>query len=89
LIVEHPEGGHAAVARGILARIRRAITHGDYDVSAHALGEMAEDKLDLWDLEAAILTGKLRGRQRDDPRGTRYVIHLLIITAYRIAPPEG
>lgn len=36
---------------------------------------MADDDLELWDLEAAVLTGALHTRHRDDPRGTRYVIH--------------
>lgn len=96
--------------RGMLRRMRAAITHGEYDLTAPALAEMAEDELDVWDLESAILTGQLLERRRNDPRGTRYVVdawsadqatrvgvvcrftetgRLLIITVYRIAPPEG
>lgn len=102
--------GYAAVARGILERMRAAVAAGVYHLTAHALHEMGDDDLQIWDLEAAILTGRLRGRQRGDPRGTRYVVHgrsadragrvgavcrftetgrLLIITVYRVTPPEG
>jgi len=61
--------GYAAVARGILERMRAAVAAGVYDLTAHALHEMGDDDLQIWDLEAAILTGRLRGRQRGDPRG--------------------
>ncbi|MFQ6047149.1 MAG: DUF4258 domain-containing protein [Gemmatimonadales bacterium] len=62
------------MARGILARIRTAVADGAYDISAHALDEMADDNLEVWDLEAAVLTGHVHERQRDDPRGVRYVL---------------
>lgn len=55
--------------------MRAAVRAGEYDLAAHALDEMAEDDLEVWDLEAAILTGELHERQRDDPRGTRHVVH--------------
>jgi len=61
--------GYAAVARGILERMRAAVAAGVYHLTAHALHEMGDDDLQIWDLEAAILTGRLRGRQRGDPRG--------------------
>lgn len=44
-------------------------------MTVHANEEMAEDKLDLIDVETAILNGKLIKTERDDPRGTRYTIH--------------
>lgn len=55
--------------------MRAATTAGEYDLAAHALDEMAEDDLEVWDLETAILTGEVHERQRDDPRGARYVVH--------------
>jgi hypothetical protein len=35
---------------------------------------MAEDLLDLLDLESAILNGRVIRTERDDPRGTKYVV---------------
>lgn len=43
-------------------------------MSAHAMEEMAEDGLDIEDIEQAILKGQISRIQRDDPRGTKYVI---------------
>ena len=63
------------MVRRALIRIRAAIRNGMYDVTAHAVEEMAEDHLDLLDVEAAILTGSLIKTEGDDPRGTRYAIH--------------
>jgi hypothetical protein len=36
--------------------------------------EMAEDVLDIADLERAVLNGRVTRTERDDPRGTKYVI---------------
>lgn len=44
-------------------------------MTAHALEEMAEDELDLVDVETAILEGKLIRTEKEDPRGTRYTVH--------------
>jgi hypothetical protein len=44
-------------------------------MTAHAVEEMAEDRLDFMDVETAILNGNLVKIERDDPRGTRYTIH--------------
>ena len=59
----------------ILDRIRAAIRHAAYDITAHAIEEMAEDALDIVDVETAILNGRLVKTERDDPRGTRYTVH--------------
>ena len=56
-------------------RIRAAIRNAAYDVTAHATEEMAEDALDVVDIETAILNGRLVKTDRDDPRGTRYTVH--------------
>lgn len=40
----------------------------------HAIEEMAEDNLDIEDLEHAILNGAIARIDRDDPRGTKYVV---------------
>jgi len=36
--------------------------------------EMAEDDLDVVDVEQAVLNGQVVRREKDDPRGTKYVI---------------
>ena len=60
--------------RSHIERIRERIRHRQYDMSAHAMEEMAEDGLDIMDIEHAVLHGKIRRIERDDPRGTKYVI---------------
>lgn len=57
-----------------LQRIRTAITQGEYDVTIHAVEEMAEDRVDIFDVEAAILNGQITKIETNDPRGTRYTI---------------
>jgi hypothetical protein len=61
--------------RRVLETIRVAIRDAAYDMTAHALEELAEDELDVIDLETAILTGRLIRTEKDDPRGTRYTVH--------------
>ena len=61
--------------RRILDRIREAIRSAEYDTTVHAVEEMAEDQLELFDVETAILNGKLIKTEKDDPRGTRYTVH--------------
>jgi len=60
--------------RRILDRIREAIRNAAYDMTIHAVEEMAEDKLDLIDVETAILNGRLIKTEKDDPQGTRYTV---------------
>jgi Domain of unknown function (DUF4258) len=43
-------------------------------MSAHAMEEMAEDRLDILDIEHALLYGRITSIERDDPRGTKYVV---------------
>ena len=61
--------------RRTLDRIREAIRNAAFDMTVHAIEEMAEDHLDLWDVEASILNGKVAKRERGEPRGTRYTVH--------------
>jgi hypothetical protein len=44
-------------------------------MAAHAMEEMAEDYLDIDDVEHVLLTGVLHRIERSDPRGTKYVVH--------------
>jgi hypothetical protein len=62
------------VPRRIIEKMRDAIKTGNYDTTYHAVEEMAEDGLGILDVESAILNGKIAKRQRDDPRGIKYVI---------------
>jgi hypothetical protein len=57
-----------------LERIRNAILDHRYTLTEHAYDEMAEDNLDVLDVEAAILTGAIDQVLTKDPRGTRYVV---------------
>ena len=62
------------MARGNIERIRNSIRRRQYDMSAHAMEEMAEDNLDIEDVECSILKGSLVRVERGDPRGTKYVL---------------
>lgn len=43
-------------------------------MTVHAVEELAEDGLDIADMEHAVLTGRVARIERDDPRGNKYVI---------------
>ena len=58
----------------LIERIRRKILLRDYDLTIHAIEEMAEDDLDILDIEHAVLTGKVVRRHKRDPRGIKYAI---------------
>lgn len=59
----------------IIQRIREKIRLGQYDMTVHAMEEMAEDNLDILDVEHAILNGQITSSEKDDRRRTKYVIH--------------
>jgi hypothetical protein len=44
-------------------------------MTMHASEEMAEDALDIVDVETSILHGRLVKSEKDDPRGTRHIIY--------------
>lgn len=60
--------------RSTIERIRERIRQRQYDMTFHAMEEMAEDDLDIVDLECSILNGDVVRTDRDDPRGTKYVV---------------
>jgi len=62
------------MSRRLLETIRDAIVRGDYDLTRHAVDEMAEDNLSLLDVECAVLDGEIVKTETDDPRGPRYTI---------------
>jgi hypothetical protein len=43
-------------------------------MTVHAMEEMAEDELDIVDVEQAVLNGQVVRREKHDPRGTKYVV---------------
>lgn len=43
-------------------------------MTVHAVEEMAEDGLDIVDMEHAVLTGRVARIERNDPRGNKHVI---------------
>ncbi len=63
------------MAQPPLRRIKNLIRLGHFDMTQHAVEEMAEDMLDLGDIETAILNGMLTKIEKNDPRGWRYTIH--------------
>lgn len=69
-----------------LERIRQKIRQQQYDMSAHAMDEMAEDYLTIVDIEAAILNGRILRIEKDDPRGTKYIV---VGTALNEQTPVG
>ncbi len=60
------------MARRIIERIRQKVRLRQYDLTAHATEEMAEDNLDIFDVEEAIFNGEIARPDKDDPRGTKY-----------------
>jgi hypothetical protein len=61
------------VPRSDIDRIREKIRLRQYDMSAHAMEEMAEDMLTILDVEEAVLTGQVIRVEKDDPRGTKFI----------------
>lgn len=59
----------------ILAKIRACIRSGKYEATAHANDEMADDGLDIIDVENSILFGNIVRVQKNDPHGVQYIVH--------------
>jgi len=62
------------MARRIIDKICNAIRTGDYDMTYHAVEEMSEDKLGIFDVENAVLNGKIIKKEKDELRGNKYII---------------
>lgn len=60
--------------RSGIERVREKIRLRQYDMTAHAVEEMAEDDLHIVDMEHAVLTGRVARTERNDPRGSKHVI---------------
>lgn len=55
-----------------LQRIRQKIIDREYYLSSHAEDEMLDEQLERFDVEHAILKGKIDKKLTQDARGTRY-----------------
>ena len=62
------------VSARVLQRIQMAVINDEFDVTVHAVEEMAEDGLDIFDVEAAIANGQVTKIETDDPRGACHTI---------------
>lgn len=58
----------------IINKVRNSIRTKNYDMTFHAVEQMAEDRLGIFDVESAALNGKIVKREKDDPRGTKYTM---------------
>ena len=57
-----------------IGQIRQRIYAREYYLSNHVEDEMLEDNLERFDVEHAILKGRIEKKLTKDPRGTRYRI---------------
>ena len=59
----------------VLNQMREAVRTGDYVMTLHAEEEMDDDGLTVFDVESAILTGRIAERQRERAqRGLKYLV---------------
>jgi Domain of unknown function (DUF4258) len=58
-------------------------------MTVHAIEEMAEDDLDIFDVEQAVLNGRVVRRQKRDPRGTKYLIEGRAVDGERVVGVVG
>jgi len=62
------------MSQRLLEKIHNAILFGDYDLTHHAIDEMAEDGLGIFDIEHAVVTGSIEKTDSDDPRGPKHTV---------------
>ena len=67
------------MTRRVIDRIREKIRLQQYDMTVHAMEEMAEDNLNILDIEHTILDGQISKIEKGDPRGTKYVVEGLAV----------
>jgi uncharacterized protein DUF4258 len=58
-------------------------------MTVHAMEEMAEDDLDIFDIEEAVLNGRVVRSNKTDPRGTRYTVEGLASDGERVVGVVG
>lgn len=57
-----------------IQKIRQKVIAKDFYLSSHAEEEMADDNIERYDVENAILKGRIEKKLTEDIRGTRYRI---------------
>lgn len=57
-----------------IQKIQQKVIAKDYYLSSHAEEEMADDNIERYDVENAILKGRIEKKLTEDIRGTRYRI---------------
>jgi len=77
------------VPHRVIDRIRQKILLNEYDMTVHAFEEMAEDELDVFDLEEAILDGRIVRTHKRDLRGTKYTIEGLALDGVTVVGVVG
>jgi hypothetical protein len=77
------------VPHRLIERIRRKILSRDYDLTIHAIEEMAEDDLDILDIEYAVLHGEIVRKHKRDPRGIKYTIQGLSLDGEKLVGVVG
>ena len=73
----------------VIDRLRQKILLRDYDMTVHAMEEMAEDDLDIFDIEQAVLKGRVVRRNKKDSRGTKYTVEGLTVDGERLVGVVG
>ena len=58
-------------------------------MTVHAVEEMAEDDLDIFDIEEAVLNGQVMRRNKRDSRGTKYTVEGLALDGERLVGVVG
>jgi len=77
------------VPHRLIDRIRQKILLQQYDMTIHAVEEMAEDDLDIFDIEEAVLNGRVVRRSKKDPRGMKYTIEGFALDRERVVGVVG
>jgi hypothetical protein len=58
-------------------------------MTIHAMEEMAEDDLDILDIEEAVLNGRVVRIHREDPQGTKYIVEGLALNGRKVVAIVG
>jgi len=58
----------------ILANVQQAVRNGDYHMTHHSSEEMAEDELTIFDIESALLNGRITRKEKGFLYGPKYTI---------------
>lgn len=60
--------------RKVLKKIQGAVRDGNYYLTHHANEEMSEEGLTIFDIESALLNGKITRIEKGELLGTKYTI---------------